>query len=160
MLGIVDLIFKEVVDKGYTEYVKNKEFKTHVKAIKERLKLELRLNIEIISAFFPEANYKESVAPHEFSKAFNAIRTSAFSSLSDGVIPLSEIFSEKIENKIFYESNQKYKEWCSNDKHLYQLIERTYLKLEVTKAYTDFSESKIDIGYLKFLILSCIKALK
>jgi len=75
MVDIICSLAKGILEKGY-EYVANKkEFQNYKNAVKEHLKRELRLNLEIISEFFPAAEYKQPIAVSQHASgeaSFNA----------------------------------------------------------------------------------------
>lgn len=158
MYEIISLITKLVAEKGWEKYLKEADYKSHKKAIREHLKRELRLNIDIIGEFFPTPT--KSISPNQISIVFNALKSSAFDSISQSVIPLSKLLDEEINPQIYSKTNQQYLKRCSNDTHLHNLIERTYFRINISKIYVDFPNTKIDVGYLKFLMLSSAKALK
>ncbi len=160
MVDIISSLAKSIFEKGY-EYVANrKEFQNYKNAVKEQLKRELRLNLEIISEFFPASEYKQPIAVSQYASAFSLIKTEAFQKISDGEIPLSMLLSEIFDKSVFTTKNKKYLVNCANDEKLNELIERTYFRLTIAMAYRNMPDSKMDVGYLKFLLLSSIKALK
>ena len=160
MLDILSSLAKVLLEKGY-EYIANtKEFKNYKKSVKEQLRRELRLNIEIISEFFPAAEYKKPILVSHYASAFSLVRTEVFQKISTGEIPLSLLLSETFDKSVLKTKNKKYLNNCANDEKLHEFIERTYFRLTIAMAYRDMSESKMDVGYLKFLLLSSIKALK
>ena len=160
MLDIVSSLAKSLLEKGY-EYVANrKEFQNYQKTVKEQLKRELRLNVEIISEFFPAAEYKQSITVSQYAPAFSLIKTEIFQKISNGEIPLSLLLYEKFDKALLTTKNKKYLNNCAGDEKLSDFIERAYFRLTVAMAYRNMPDSKMDIGYLKFLLLSSIKALK
>jgi hypothetical protein len=159
MYEVVSLITKFLAEKGLEKYLKTIEFKSHKQTVVEHLIRELQLNISIIDEFFPDTTSKK-LAPNQISHIFNALKTSAFDSISQSAIPLSKLLEEKNNPEVFSTTNKQYLKLCANDSHLHNLIERTYFRINISKIYVEFPNSKIDIGYLKFLILSSTKALK
>lgn len=160
MLDIVASLAKSFLEKGY-EYVANRtEFQNYKKAVKEQLKRELRLNVEIVSEFFPAAEYKQPIAVSQYASVFALIKTEIFQKISNGEIPLSLLLSEPFDKSVLATKNKKYLNNCVNDEKLNELIERTYFRLSIAMAYPNIPDSKMDVGYLKFLLLSSIKALK
>lgn len=160
MINIVSALAKGVFEKGYAAFIKHGEFKHLTSAFKEQLRRELRLNLEIIDELIYQSPQSKSIEANRYIKAFESLRTVYFDSLAAGVVPLSALLSSDIDEKIYSKSNPQFIKNCSNDKSLYQLIERTYFRIEVAKIFSSSPGSNIDTGYLKFLILSSIKALK
>lgn len=120
----------------------------------------MRLNVEIISELIPDSEDYKGIEVIHHSKAFEAMRTTAFDSIASGVVPLSKLLSNEIDSKIYSKTKSIYLERCKNYKIQYQLIEQTYLRIKISKVYSASPGSKLDIEYLKFLLLSSIKALK
>jgi len=161
MIEIISTLAKTILERGYESLSEHKGFKRLVRAIKEQIRRELRLNVEIIDESFSAAEVSgKSIEPNKSNTAFGLIRTSTFDSISTGDLPLSILLSEEIDVKIYPKTNAQYIRRCAKDKKLFELVERTYFKLEVAKAYSQIPNSKIDIGYIKFLMISSIKALK
>ena len=160
MFEIASVFAKGVFDRGYDALVKHKDFHLLVAAIKEQLRRELRLNVEIISELIPNSNDYKGIEVIHHNKAFEAMGTTAFDSIASGVVPLSKLLSDEIEPKIYSKTKTIYVDRCKNHKILYQLIEQTYLRIKISKVYSASPGSKLDVEYLKFLLLSSIKALK
>lgn len=161
MIEIISAFAKTILERGYDSLLEHKGFKRLVGAIKEQIRRELRLNVEIIDESFSAAEVSgKSIEPNKNNTAFGLIKTSTFDSISKGAIPLSVLLSEEIDVKVYPKTNAQYIKYCAKDKKIFELIERTYFRLEVAKAYSQIPNSKIDIGYVKFLMISSIKALK
>ena len=160
MFDIASVFAKGVIEKGYDAFVKNNEFKHFTSAVKEQLRRELRLNVEIISELIPNSKEHKAIEVIHHNKAFEAMGTTAFDSIASGVVPLSKLLSDEIEPKIYSKTKTIYVDRCKNHKILYQLIEQTYLRIKISKVYSASPGSKLDVEYLKFLLLSSIKALK
>jgi hypothetical protein len=159
VLDFLSLIPKDLISKGYEAYKDRKEF-NHLKiAIKEQLRRELRLNIEIIDEFLPKESQKKIIKIEDYSKQHSALRTSRFAAIANDVIPLSELLSEKINKDNYSKARAEYIKKCAGDTHLHHLVERTYFRLEIAKVYSEGSASSINVGYLKFLVLTSIKSL-
>lgn len=159
MFDIASVFAKGVIEKGYDAFVKNNEFKHFTSAVKEQLRRELRLNVEIISELIPNSIDNKAIEVIHYSKAFEAMGTTAFDSIASGVVPLSKLLLDEIEPKIYSKTKTIYVDRCKNHKKLYQLIEHTYLRIKISKVYSASPGSKLDVEYLKFLLLSSIKAL-
>jgi hypothetical protein len=160
MIDIVSSLAKGVFEKGHVAFTKHGEFKYLVSAFREQLRRELRLNVEIIDELILRSPQSKAIEANQYINAFESLRTGYFDSLAAGVVPLSALLPNEIDEKIYPKSNKQYIKNCSNDKTLHQLIERTYFRLEVAKIFSRSAGSKIDIGYLKFLILASVNALK
>ena len=160
MLEIASVFAKSIFEKGYDAILKHKDFNLLVAAVKEQLRRELRLNVEIASEFIPNSKEYKAMEVINYNKAFEAMRTTAFDSIASGVVPLSKLLSDEIEPKIYSKTKTIYVDRCKNHKKLYQLIEHTYLRIKISKVYSASPGSKLDVEYLKFLLLSSIKALK
>lgn len=160
MVEIASVFAKSIFEKGYDTLVKHKDFNLLVAAIKEQLKRELRLNVEIISELIPNSKDYKAMEVILYNKAFEAMKTTAFDSIASGVVPLSKLLSSEINPKIYSKTKPGYVGNCKNYKELYQLIEQTYLRIKMSKVYSSSPGSKLDVEYLKFLLLSSIKALK
>ncbi len=160
MFDIASAFAKGVIEKGYDAFVKNNEFRYFTSAVKEQLRRELRLNIEIVSELIPNSKNNKSMEVIHHNKAFEAMGTTAFDSIASGVIPLSKLLSDEIDSKIYSKTKSNYIDRCKNYKMLNQLIEQTYLRIKISKVYSASPGSKLDVEYLKFLLLSSIKALK
>jgi hypothetical protein len=160
MFDITSAIAKGVIEKGYEAFVKNNEYKYLTSAVKEQLRREMRLNVEIISELIPNSKDYKAIEVIHYNKAFEALRTTAFDSIASGIVPLSKLLSNEIDSKIYSKTKSNYIDRCKNYKMLYQLIEQTYLRIKISKVYSASPGSKLDVEYLKFLLLSSIKALK
>ena len=160
MLEIASVFAKSIFEKGYHAILKHKDFNLLVAAVKEQLRRELRLNVEIASEFIPNSKEYKAMEVINYNKAFEAMRTTAFDAIASGVIPFSELLPSEINPKIYSKTKTIYVDRCKNHKKLYQLIEHTYLRIKISKVYSASSGSKLDVEYLKFLLLSSIKALK
>lgn len=160
MLEIASIVAKSIFEKGYDTFVTSNDFKLLKTAVKEQLKRELRLNVNIITELIPNSSNYKAVEVIHYYKAFEAMRTTAFDSITSGVVPLSKLLSNELDSKIYSTTKTNYANRCKNYKMLYQLIEQTYIRIKISKVYSSSPGSKFEVEYLKFLLLSSIKALK
>ena len=149
-------VAKTAADKGIDYIISNKRFKLEVEALAEKLKRELKFNIEVIDEIIKQSKLKNIEDKQKLISMFSLVKNKTFSNIDSGIIPLKFYFPKEIS----ISKNEKYFYRMKSIKHLSDLIEKSYLRLELIKFQFNHGGINSDLNYLKFLLLKTIRELQ
>jgi glycyl-tRNA synthetase alpha subunit len=150
--------FNLILKKGMEWYTKHGEFKNLVQIVQAKIIRETKFNLEVFNEIEKILNNAEDNAEERVSCLIQMLRSSAFESIDNGIIPLNKFFPQELK-KEFYEV-ENYQNYIKNIKNLSELIERVYFRIDVLKMTREHGETNRNKEYINFLLLKLAKELK
>lgn len=154
-----------LITKGIDLYIDNKKNKAAIKAARDRIVDEVKINLSVFDKYLAaERKDANSEATQAIKiKAVLSLATTALEKVSDGNVPFSEIFPEKLDHSSVFKANyegkiRQYRRWIEKDQTAADLLRRVRIRIAKMRGFAKDGEDPGDLGYLHFQLCKFLKS--
>ncbi|MDM8557450.1 hypothetical protein [Candidatus Parabeggiatoa sp. HSG14] len=159
---------KMFVKGGIDVFRRSKEHKNLLIVVQDRVRREVRFNSALLQEFNKCDKNKNTFKHDEQLRValVKSLQTEAFDEVNKGVLPLALFFeTELLKDEIWPKSatnwpeKEKYLGWLKNVNTQYDLLERVYHRIKLTKTFAECGKIQGNINYVYFMLIGFEKSI-
>lgn len=161
---MLDLLLKPAkafVETGIEAFRKSKEHKNLLIAVQDRIRREVRFNITLLNEFLTVKADGTAKHDHTVREALiRSLRSDGFDQIDSGMVPLKLFFEDELTGAIWPKAGFKpadlklFMTWVGKDKSQYDLLERIYHRIRLTKTFAECGKVQGSMEYLRFMLIA------
>jgi len=151
------------VKSGLKAFRQSKEHHNLLIAVQDRIRREVKFNTAILQEFMKYSGNNDPAEENLCLALLKSLQTEAFDEINKGVLPLSIFFEQKSLESDFpnwpKKETTQYFKWMENIITQYDLLERIYHRIKLTKTFAECNRLQGNMKYIQFMLIGLQKSM-